>query len=848
MSKLDFKEVSKELNIMLNKKPKEGQLRNVVFWFDGEAEFSDKLEELDLQNSKILEYNSNSFFSIKYTLEVLDKTSNYLIYSPSYKPAPEFNYLYDIYLYSQEFEADITTIYMREFGINDPALTSVVKNYKEFFNNKERRTKFASYKISNWTAQKIHLAVFSAVLKQNLLDFETSLIHLFADYITQGTCINEVKKFCMVDELNAYIESRYGIVNALEDIDNFMTSLLLLHASLYLKSSLPSQWKINLPDINNFAIKNNAYIFVDKFMKSEYSDEYIEISKKVADKLNVSRFIKDWEIEIFEDVDTFINFDEIVISRLNEGLLSNIKEFDRYLAIIKQRRKSYWNDVLKNQYLSLNYATKFLAKVDEESKTFATGNAQKLLDKYLSSYYKFDQYYREFISVYDKVESEEFDRLFEKIEGEYTNWYLEELSNKWSSELNNTAYDDLVIFKQWDFYRNKVAKSNDKVAVIISDALRYEVGDELNKKLSNSFKAKTTLYPALSALPSYTALGMASLLPYNKLNYVGGDVQIDGISTQGSENRERILNEFTDGKVYVYKDFVNPKNYNTILSEIKGKKVVYIYHNAIDAIGDNISTESKVFGAVEDAFVEIQSIVQRLQNMSISNVFVTADHGFIYKRNDILEMDKTPQEIKQSVVSKRRFILTDSNNEFEMSRKTSLNYLMPNTNLNVITPYGLNIYKKQGESCKYVHGGDSLQEVVVPIIEIDNKRGNREKYSSKAVTLNCVSLSRKVTSLIVFLEFFQNEKVTDKLLAKNFLIYFEDEEGKEVSNSVVISADSKSDDIKDRMYKEKFTLRNQKYDKSKQYYLVLEDYDEKFEERIKLPFIIDILIENDFDL
>ena len=90
MSKLDFKEVSKELNLMLSKRPRDGQVRNVVFWFDGEGEFKDKLQELDLGDAKILEFAGNNYFEIKYNLEVVDTTSNYLIYSPTYRPSPEY--------------------------------------------------------------------------------------------------------------------------------------------------------------------------------------------------------------------------------------------------------------------------------------------------------------------------------------------------------------------------------------------------------------------------------------------------------------------------------------------------------------------------------------------------------------------------------------------------------------------------------------------------------------------------------------------------------------------------------------------------------------------------------------
>lgn len=848
MSKLDFKEVSKELNIMLNKRPKDGQVRNIVFWYDGEGEFKDKLDELDLTNAKVLTYTGSNYFEIKYTLEVVDLTSNYLIYSPTYRPAPEYNYLLDICLYSQEFEADITTIYMREFGIDNSALANVVKKYKDFLGNKERRNKLKSYDIKKWNENTIHIAVLCAVCKLDVIDFENALMTIFADYAYGGTLLDDVKKYCDMETLDKFIENKFGIANGFEDVDNMITNILLLHTSLYLKGTLPASWKTNLPDTNNFAIKNNAYIFVDRFMKSDLSEAYILLSDRVAEKINFERVTKDWDIESYEDVDTFVGYDKHIIERLKSSLIDGVNEFERYLSIIKQRRKSFWNDTLKFEYQALHHATKFLSKVEEEKKGFAQGTPDMLLEKYAKNYFKFDQYYREFITAYDKIEDNDFSELFNKVENTYTNWYLNELSTKWSNELKLIPYESLNTLKQWDFYNKFVRNSSEKIAVIISDALRYECGEELNKRISNTFKAKTTLFSGISTVPSYTALGMACLLPHNKIEYVGSDVVVDGISSASSENREKILNSFTDGKVYKYDEFIKPQNFTRIKTETNGKRVIYIYHNSIDAAGDNISTESKVFNATEDCFNEILAIVKKLQNMSISNVVITADHGFIYKRNDIAEMDKTPNEVKDTIVSKRRFVLARNSEEPEMARKLSLEYLMPNTDIDVVVPYGVNLFKKQGESKKYVHGGDSLQEIVIPIIQIDNKRSQRDRYAAKNVTISCVSLSNKVTSLITFLEFFQNEKVTDKLLPRNYEIYFEDEEGKRISNSAVVSADSKSEEVKDRMYKEKFTLRNQKYDKNKQYYLVIADYDDNYAERTKLPFTIDILIENDFDL
>ncbi|MEN1968323.1 PglZ domain-containing protein [Lentibacillus sp. N15] len=74
---------------------------------------------------------------------------------------------------------------------------------------------------------------------------------------------------------------------------------------------------------------------------------------------------------------------------------------------------------------------------------------------------------------------------------------------------------------------------------------------------------------------------------------------------------------------------------------IQGKKVIYIYHNTIDARGDNADTEMEVFQAVEEAMDDILALVNRLVNtVSAANMLITADHGFIYQRDRVEKSQK----------------------------------------------------------------------------------------------------------------------------------------------------------------------------------------------------------------
>ena len=854
MSEVNFEDVAKELNIMFAKKPRTGQNRNIVFWYNGDGKFQDKLDGLQeqLSDAEILIFSGNNSFNLKYRVEIENPEKNYLIYVPNFRPAPEENYLLDIYKYSQEFEADVATIYMRELGIKNAVLFDVVKRYESFFGNQKRIADLKKLNITDWTEQSFHIGAFCTIVKCNF-DFDYALIKLISDYYAEGSLIENVRKYCDVETINDYVRQKFGLENALDDVEKMTTNMFLLHMSLYLQGTIPDNWSKNLPTSMSASIKNNAYIFVDRFMKSDKAEDYKSISKKISEKLGVCNYISGWDLDSYEDVDTFVDFDIVTIEKLEKLLLDKAGEYEHYMRIVKQRRKSYWNDGLSHDYMTIHYACKFLQKMQEVSDGFLESDPKVMFENYVKSYYKFDQYYREFIFHYDQSTLDCMLDIYTLIDNYYTNWYLEDLSNRWSNINDGYEWGNVTTEKQWNFYDNHISKMKERVAIVVSDALRYECGEELTKRISHKFPSRTTITPALSTMPSYTALGSVALLPHNSIDYrEDGAVLLDEQNIVSYESREKHLNSYRTGKVYSGKDFLNPSLSQQIRSEVKGVEVIYIYHDRIDAVGDNIPTELDVFNATETCFDDIEKIFQKLQNMSIYNVFITSDHGFLYRREDVRQMDKTPNKFADAVLSKRRFFLSHSNSGNELTRKISMDYLIKTSSndvpdLIVEVPYGTNVFPKQGESKKYMHGGDALQQVVIPIIQIENKKKDRDKNRANQATVKLISISRKITSLITFLEFYQNEEVNDKTTPCNYEAYFIDSNNEQITNSIVINCDSKSKDMADRTYKEKFTFKNKKYSSEGQYYLVIKNYDDTYAEEERIPFTIDILFSNKFN-
>ncbi len=170
-----------------------------------------------------------------------------------------------------------------------------------------------------------------------------------------------------------------------------------------------------------------------------------------------------------------------------------------------------------------------------------------------------------------------------------------------------------------------------------------------------------------------------------------------------------------------------------------------------------------------------------------------------------------------------------------------------NSGLAGFTPMDNIRMKKQGGGMNYVHGGVSLQESVVPVIEFKNMRPTSKKYVDvKKAELQLISQGRKVSNSIFSLDFYQKEAVSGKVAPATYEIYMADASGKAVSDNKTVIADKTSNNGSDRIFRERFTLKSEEYKKTDTYYLtIVEQGTANVTDRIE--FTIDIAFVNDFD-
>ena len=151
--------------------------------------------------------------------------------------------------------------------------------------------------------------------------------------------------------------------------------------------------------------------------------------------------------------------------------------------------------------------------------------------------------------------------------------------------------------------------------------------------------------------------------------------------------------------------------------------------------------------------------------------------------------------------------------------------------------------KVQGGGENYVHGGISLQEMVVPVIVYKGMRSSYKRYVEvQNPGLSLISESRKVSNLIFSLDFLQKQPVGEKVQACSYTLYFNDDEGISVSDTQTVIADRTSSNASDRVFRVRFTLKQMKFNKNKIYRLVIAndtDVPEEFEFRIDIAFADD---------
>ena len=851
----------------------------LVFWHDPNGEFADYVEAGlggDLSDVQLLDVAAVGGLSTKLRLEREDRTGKYLVYSHGEVPPAEEDWLLDIRIYSAQFHADVASIWLQELGLSNLSMRDHLKARATFLGNRDRRKKLGRLISAKDDEATIDLKMMTVLVGSQVVgpfDVLRALCHSHGqagrfDLSTPPEVVTIFEKMDLLDRFWELMRREFGYAADAPSVSGLLRRLFISELFHQTGSKrMDSLAHHQLPP----AGRRNAVVFLTQWRDSSgTASSYDAAAAAVAAEQKVDGPLATLDLETIKDVYTFWEAEGRVVSSLKDRLLNETQAVDveSVATLVRERRAGYWlagpgrnlpkRQAIADAYDAILAAAELFALHVEHRRVLSFAKPGDMLAAYQKDLHRFDRLYRRFCTQAKPALGQSWDllkTLAQEVEQAYDQGFLQPLGIEWSrlldeGFLDKWALEDLPA--QQDFYANNIRPHLDgserkRAFVIISDAFRYEAAKELTESLNGRYRMNAELAAMLGVLPSYTALGMASLLPHETIAYGDkGDVLVDGKSVAGTEARGKQLatvqgmacqaRELREMKLEGAREFT------------RGRRVVYIYHNVIDSRGDSAPTEGETFEAVSDCIGELVELVQFCVNkLNAAKVWVTADHGFLYQQEapDVTDKSELSHKPAHAVKVKKRYVIGRQLGTTPEAHHGSIGVTAGAAGgMEFWVPRAANRFHFTG-GARFVHGGAMPQEVIVPLVTVTHLRGKQKAGSrSEKVSVQVLGTNHKITKPKYRFELIQTEAVGERRrpITLRAAVY----EGAHAVTSVeTVTFDSSSDSLEERKKSIRFELRTGRYDKATPYRLVLRDAESDAEVQ-SVPVVIDRSFDDDF--
>jgi uncharacterized protein (TIGR02687 family) len=849
-----------------------------VFWHDVDGEFKSIVNEILIDDVRVVNLDETPALRIKLDVEN-NPHQKWLFYSNRPEPEPTQDWLLDVRLRSKSFRADSTSILLEDLGLTTQSLRSHLKERTKFLRAKDRVDRLKRLVLPGDSALDLDRKMLAVLTRADLPELFAVLQRLYgacvshdvADLAATPKAWQDIVSNDLEPVFWGWVEQQLGYVEAAPSLRDLLVRILVTDFSRGLTGDLPQQLThFLLPDR---ALAANASVFVARW-RSDIAQfgSYNALALAVASELELTHLLASQSAEQLVECMTFEEVELRIVQDLKKRIVDGGgANMDVVRGHIARRRDGHWaNPLLASAnektkalaacYDALTAAADFFSLKASHAGGFSFTDAANAYAQYRDDLFSFDQLYRHFHMAADAVEPMGWAVLHElraTIENVYSGWYIPQLSSAWGKVVEGPQgllahWTVPGITPQQAFFSQEVLPlfegSVKRVFVVISDALRFEVAHELVQQTNSKNRFKASLDGMLGVLPSYTALGMAALLPHQTLAYkVGNTVEVlaDGHTVATLEQRSEHLKAF--GGMAIKAEDLMSLGKEKGRELIRDQRLVYVYHDRIDMIGDKQASETKTFEATDDTIQELSSVLGFIINsLNGSTVLVTADHGFMYQESALDMADKSALAEKPSgtLIAKKRYLIGQDLGATPQawSGNTAITAgTSPEGSLDFWVPKGASRFHFTG-GARFVHGSAMPQEVVVPLVTV--RVSEAECAKTRPVNISLLGSTNKVVTNTQRFEFIQTDAVSERVLARSVVVSLRNEQAL-VSDEQSMTFDSTSQLLNERTKSVFLTIQSGSYDPHKRYDLVMRDATTKVEV-LRLPIKIDLAFGNDF--
>lgn len=725
----------------------------IVFWHDPETRFREDFDAITIPGVTKAEVAKNEFM-LKHRLIREAPRDNFLVYRPGPVPADAENWLLDLEMGQGVFLADRGALLLMELGL-PPRFSDLVETHAKFFEAKARTDRLKAMIEETDNAARIRLKMI-AVCAGTPAALDAVLEALLAELARDDDkLIGLITRSGLEPHLWDEVRSLYAYQEKTPSVGGLAQALFWGTYMMELDEPSP--------------LTQEALVLMGRWRHdTRHKEAFQRLSDRYAEALAIPADLAGRPLDRLVRMAQFEAIDQQVLRALIKGVLDRDIPHERVEEAVRERRGSLWWPTYEDLYEAVRFASDLqrrVADVPIPAMTMRTG-----FDAYATGWFQIDQIYRKFVLHAGRTLHRDLVAgLAERVENLYSNSFLMPLNDAWQRAIDaDPSWKIDHVVGQRRFYEQHVAPIRNKgakVIVIISDALRFEIGEELLRRIRAVDRFEAKLEPMLGSLPSYTQLGMGALLPNRNLRIAeeGSGVLVDGESVTGTENRAKVLARRTDAgaTTAVQAEAVSRMDKDAMRAVIRDNDVIYLYHNLIDAAGDKSASEGQVFEAAERAIDDLEKLVRRLGGNGANNLIITADHGFIYQNRPIHEGDYSPAEVRGEKITHRdrRFVLGTGLEETAGLTRFTAKAAGLEGETEMLIPRSIGRLRLSGSGSRFVHGGAALQEVVVPVLLI-NKRRTSDVEPVEVEPI--LSANRLITTGQHPVRLYQTQPVTEK--------------------------------------------------------------------------------------
>lgn len=303
------------------------------------------------------------------------------------------------------------------------------------------------------------------------------------------------------------------------------------------------------------------------------------------------------------------------------------------------------------------------------------------------------------------------------------------------------------VLHQTRIYPAKVESLPGKIAWFHVDALRYEMGVDLLRQLSEAVDAEIT--PAIATLPSITPLCMAALLPGAAASYsvvaqdgkVGGKIG-DSVLQNVTERMKHLKAAVPDSTDISLERLLQLPP-SKVLEKIEDARLVVVRSQEIDSLGEK--NELLARHLMDTLIGNIARAARKLAKLGYERFVITADHGhqFGSRKGDDMKIEKPGGN---EIEAHRRCWIGKGGATSSGAVRIAAAELGYDSDLEFVFPTDLGVFKTGG-GLSYHHGGFSLQELVIPVLSLRIPGATDEAQTGPTVTL--LDIPDKITNRVV---------------------------------------------------------------------------------------------------